>query len=280
VTTTSPKQRGNVSSSQTPIYVLFDAETVEGAAKLTRDHLVRLAAGVVGAVHIKGFGTAEECDAVVRGLDNCPMSSYDEEIVVPRIPKLGPAAYDHYDAFGLGEAYWRDAEESRRHRSTLLDGADPLDLAVDRVRRAWGGTMTPALTGGREMFAGMIRETTGGMRMHWDEIARELPGALDEPVVAQLVFNWYLSMPEGGGSTTVYRRRWQPGDERVRDGYGYAEEIAATEPGVTVRPEAGDAVLFDPRNYHAVRGNEGPGRRVAIAFFLGVTAAGSLTYWS
>jgi hypothetical protein len=280
MTTTTPARPENVSSNQTPIYVLFDVETVDGADKLTRDHLVRLAGGVVGAIHVKGFGTAAESRAVLDGLDRCPLGSYDEEIVQPRIPKLGPAAYDHYDAHGLGDAYWTDAAESERHRATLLDGADPLDTAVSRVAAAWGGGTTPATTGGRRMFAGMIRETTGGMKMHWDEIARELPGALDEPVVAQIGFNWYLSMPEGGGATHVYRRRWLPGDEQWRDGYGYSEALAEHEPKVVVRPEAGDAVFFDPRNYHAVRGNEGPGRRVALSFFMGVTARGPLLYWS
>lgn len=270
----------NVSSNQTPIYVLFDVETVESAGKLTRDHLVRLAAGTIGAIHIKDFATSDECGTVLRGLDDVPMGSYDEEIVYPRIPKLGPAAYDHYDAHGLGDAYWRDAEESARHRATLLDGADPLDLAVERIGAAWGGPMAPASCGGRPMYGGMIRETTGGMKMHWDEIARELPGALDDPAVAQIGFNWYLSMPEGGGSTRIFRRRWQPSDERARDGYGYDEALASGEPYVEVRPGPGDAVVFDPRNYHAVRGNEGPGRRVALSFFMGVSAGGTLQYWS
>ncbi|MEU3537028.1 hypothetical protein AB0E70_36480 [Streptomyces murinus] len=278
-TATAPG-RENVSSNQTPIYVLFDAETVESPEKLTRDHFVRLAAGTLGAVVVRNFASAEENAGVLRGLDTCPMGSYDEEIVVPRIPKLGPAAYDHYDAHGLGGAYWQDAEESARHRSVLLDGGDPVRPAVDRIHRAWGGAMRPATADGREMYAGMIRETTGGMKMHWDEIGREMPGTLDEPVIAQLGFNWYLSMPAAGGSTKIFRRRWLPGDEAYRDGYGYAEELAEREPGVVVTPRAGDAVFFDPRNYHTVRGNEGPGRRVALSFFLGLTADGTLTYWS
>ncbi|MFD9724300.1 phytanoyl-CoA dioxygenase family protein [Streptomyces sp. NPDC059072] len=270
----------NVSSNETPIYVLFDVETVDSPEKLTRDHLVRLAAGTVGAVHIKNFGSPAECAAVLQGLDSVPMGSYDEEIVVPRIPKLGPAAYDHYDAYGLGAAYWEDAERSAVHRARLLDGADPLAVAAGRIRAAWDGPMAPATCSGRAMYAGMIRETTGGMKMHWDEIARELPGALDDPVVSQIGFNWYLSMPEAGGATHIFRRRWLPGDERARDGYGYDEALAADEPRVVVRPSSGDAVIFDPRNYHAVRGNEGPGRRVALSFFMGVGADGTLQYWS
>ncbi|MFG3282499.1 putative 2OG-Fe(II) oxygenase [Streptomyces sp. NPDC048111] len=278
--TTTALSRENVSSNQTPIYVLFDVETVDSPEKLTRDHLVRLAAGTVGAVQVKNFGSPAECAAVLEALDSVPMGSYDEEIVVPRIPKLGPAAYDHYDAHGLGAAYWEDAERSTAHRSGLLNGTDPLAAATERVRAAWGGPMEPASCDGRAMYAGMIRETTGGMKMHWDEIARELPGALDEPVIAQIGLNWYLSVPEAGGQTQIFRRRWLPGDERARDGYGYAEELARDEPSVTVRPEAGDVVMFDPRNYHAVRGNEGPGRRVALSFFMGVGADGTLQYWS
>lgn len=271
----------NVSSNETPIYVLFDVETVESPEKLTRDHLIRLASGTLGAIHIKKFGSAQECAAVMRGLDTCPMGSYDEQIVVPRIPKLGPAAYDFYGAHGLVESYWREAAEAEGYRGVLLDGADPLTVAVDRLAGAWGdGGMRPASSGGRSMFAGMIRETTGGMKMHWDEIARELPGALDEPAIAQIGFNWYLSMPEAGGATHIFRRRWLPGDESSREGYGYAEAIAEDEPRVVVRPESGDGVLFDPRNYHAVRGNDGPGRRVALSFFMGFTAAGHLQYWS
>lgn len=267
----------DVSSNGSPIYTLFDAETTDD---LRPDHLQRLASGVLGAVRVRGFGPAEMCSKIMTALDEHPLGAYDAEVVYPPVAKLGPAAYDYYGARELNRDYWHSAEESAAVRTTLLDGADPLGHAVERFRSVWPGPVAPATCQGRPLFAGMIREISTGMKMHWDEIVRELPGALDTEPVCQLAFNWYLSMPEGGGDTWVYRRRWSPADEKYRDGYGWAEEIVADEPAAAVRPEAGDAIVFDPRNYHLVRASEGEGRRVSLSFFLGVTGQGELLYWS
>jgi hypothetical protein len=93
----------------------------------------------------------------------------------------------------------------------------------------------------------MIREISNGAKLHFDEITREFPGVLDETPASFLTLNWYLSMPETGGETSVFRHRWRPADERHRDGYGYgyAETVVADEPVATVRPDTGDAVIFD-----------------------------------
>lgn len=37
--------------------------------------------------------------------------------------------------------------------------------------------------------------------------------------------------------------------------------------------------MFNPTHIHAVKPNRG-GRRIAAAFFLGLTSAGQLIYWS
>jgi L-gamma-glutamyl-L-propargylglycine hydroxylase len=265
----------DVSTTASPIYTLFDLATVDA---LDRTLLLRLAAGVLGGIHVRNFSSAQECAELVEAIAQCPMGSYDEETVVPRIAKLGPAAYDYYGEHGLTDDYWNAVAEAEKIRSGLGPG-DPLAAAVERIAAAWGGPVGPALSGGQDMFAGMIRETNGGMRVHWDEIARELPGALDDLPIAQLAFNWYLSMPESGGDTLVYRHRWDPLDERRREGYGYEEAMVSQRPVVSVRPEAGDVVLFDPRNFHTVRPAQN-GSRMSISFFLGITGDGTLRYWS
>jgi hypothetical protein len=266
-----------MSANASPIFTLFDTEIVD---ELRADHILRLAAGVLGAVQVTGFGSPELCAQVMRALDDHPLGQYDERIVYPPVAKLGPAAYDFYGAYQLTEEYWQAAMEAAEVRSTLLAGADPLEFVIDRIRTAWDGPVIPATANGRPLFAGMVRETTSGMRMHFDEIVRELPGALDAPPVCQLAFNWYLSMPEGGGDTLVYKRRWVPADEEYRDGYGWAEETVADVPVAAARAQAGDAIIFDPRNYHAVQANSGAGRRVSLSFFLGVPGGGQLIYWS
>jgi hypothetical protein len=277
VTQTVTERLRDMSANASPIFTLFDAESTP---RLTRDHILRLATGVVGAIRIEGFGSAEECSAVMTALDDEELGSYDETVVFPRIAKLGPAAYDFYGVGTLSDDYWAAAQQADERRARLLGGQDPMPLVIERLTAAWDGPVAPATCGGRPLFAGMVRETTQGMKMHFDEIARELPGALDEQPVAQLGFNWFVSAPVGGGETVVYRRTWRPNDEGHRDGYGWHESMVADEPRVEVRPELGDAILFDPRNYHAVRTNVGGGRRVSLSFFVGVTASGTLRYWS
>ncbi|MFD0853045.1 2OG-Fe(II) oxygenase, partial [Actinomadura adrarensis] len=155
-----------------------------------------------------------------------------------------------------------------------------MDLAIDTIREAWGGPVTAATSRGRAMFSGMIREIREGAKLHFDEITREFPGILDHTPASFLSINWYLSMPEKGGETSVYRHPWHPRDERFRDGYGYLEDVVAGDPVATVRPETGDALIFDTRNLHLVRPVAGQGRRVSLSFFLGITGSGALQLWS
>ncbi|MFD8728229.1 putative 2OG-Fe(II) oxygenase [Streptomyces sp. NPDC059611] len=267
----------DISSNASPIFTLFDSETAD---ELTRDHILRLAVGVLGAVRIRGFSSPEECAAIMEGLDRREFGEYDQNLIFPPIAKIGPAAYDYYGAHTLTDAYWQDADEARRLRSKLYGGNDPMDVAVARVARGWGGEVEPARSRGREMFAGMIREIANGAKLHFDEIVREFPGIVDETPASFLTLNWYLSMPEEGGETRVYRRRWRPADEIHRDGYGYDEKVVEDEPVAVASPQTGDVVIFDSRNLHAVNAIGGEGRRVSLSFFLGVTGRGPLQIWS
>lgn len=267
----------DLSSNSSPIFTMFDAEVID---KLTVDHLLRLATGVLGMVRVRGFAAPAMCARIMGALANAPMGSYDETVIYPPVAKLGPAAYDSYGANELDGNYWQLAGDAAKIRGTLLDGGDPLAYAIGALRDAWGGPMEPARSNGRPLFAGMVRETAIGLKMHFDDIEHELPDALELRPVSQLALNWYISMPDGGGDTVVYRRRWTPSDEAHRDGYGWDESVVDGIPSASARPEVGDVIIFDPRNYHLVRPNVGDGRRVSFSFFLGVTGRGELIYWS
>jgi 2OG-Fe(II) oxygenase superfamily len=277
VTSITSKSQGDLSASDSPDFTMFDVET---AGRLTRDHIMRLAVGVSGAVLIKGFSSRQDCDDIMAALETCELGAYDEQVITPRIAKLGPAVNDLYSSGQLNEHYWEHCAQALRTRSTLLRGTDPMELAVGRLREAWGGEVQPARTAGKPMYAGLIREMSQGSRIHFDEITREYPGTLDETPASFLTFNWYLSMPAGGGETSVFRHRWRPADEQYRDGYGYLAGAVDGEPAATMTPEAGDAAIFDARNLHVVRPGRGAGRRVTVSFFLGITGRGPLEIWS
>lgn len=257
----------------TPVYTLFEAETTD---RLTQGHLLRLAAGIVGLVQVKGFFSTSECESIVKALDLHEMGAYN---FTPPIAKLGPAAYDFYKTGLLSEEYFAKAELDGKSRSSLLDGDDPLLLATSRLADVWGSAVEPATSEGRTMYAGMIREINKSALMHFDEVVRECPTAMDLPPVAQIAFNCHLTKPNGGGDAVVFRRKWMPADEQHRDGYGYQGYLTEGEPSLSANPDVGDVVLFDPRNYHLVT-PVASGRRITLSFFIGVTGMGPLIVWS
>ncbi|WP_125778217.1 2OG-Fe(II) oxygenase family protein [Antribacter gilvus] len=262
----------------TPVHGLFDVVSTDS---LTREHIVSLAAGTTAAVQVKNFFDVGFCTEIMDALETCELGAYDEQVVVPRIAKLGPAAYDAYFDGQLADSYWEHADQATTTRRSLVSGRDPLWTAFDRLESAWGTSRIDCATvGGRQLFAGMIREINKGARMHFDEVVREFPGVFDEMPLVQLAFNCHLAMPETGGEATVFRRRWHPQDENHRDGYGYSAELVEGQPNVSLRTEVGDAMLFDPRNYHRVEPATGAGRRVTLSFFIGITADGRLIAWS
>ncbi|MER7620938.1 2OG-Fe(II) oxygenase [Streptomyces sp. NPDC126503] len=255
---------------------LFDVLSKDEPA---RSDLVRLAAGTLAAVRIPHHLSAERCAELIKALDTADFDTYDERRIFPPVTKFGPAVFDYYLDGTIRPEYWEHAERSRATWKQIVGDDDPLDTLVAELRRIWQGPVEPATVGGRELFVGMVRELTGGARMHFDELMREFPGVFDHELVAQFGFNCYISVPEEGGELVVYRRRWKPSDDQKRIGYGWNESVAADEPRVQVKPTVGDSVWFDSRNYHAINPNTA-GRRLSLAFFCGVTTENKLVLWS
>jgi hypothetical protein len=140
--------------------------------------------------------------------------------------------------------------------------------------------VTAATIKGRAVFGGTLREINEGALIHYDEVVREYPaGVFDQHVTAQLAFNLWVLGPAEGGATTIWRRRWQPCDEQHREHYGFRRGVVESSQQVSLRPTTGDALLFNPANMHAVQPNPGS-RRIAFAFFLGLTTTGNLIAWS
>ncbi|MGW7001301.1 hypothetical protein ACWGCW_00385 [Streptomyces sp. NPDC054933] len=140
--------------------------------------------------------------------------------------------------------------------------------------------MVPATIDGRVVFGGTLREINAGALVHFDDVNREFPqGVFGQHITAQLAFNVWVAVPEQGGVTSVWRRRWHPGDEAHRDAYGYTPTVVEGWQEVQHRPQLGDGLLFNPNNFRAMQANPRQ-RRIAFAFFLGLTTVGPLIVWS
>jgi hypothetical protein len=259
-----------------PLFAAIDT------AAFTDRHLADLSAGTIAAVRVPAFFDILTCRDAMAALDRLPTANYDPERVPTPIARFGPALNDYRSPDGQMDVrwYWHDVESARAawHRSGL--SPDPVAIAMDRLGAVWGSAVTPATISGRAVFSGTLREINAGALVHYDDINREFPtGLFDQDIVAQLAFNVWAAVPETGGVTTVWRHRWEPADEQHRESYGYQTQAVEGCQHVRVSPRVGDGLLFNPANFHAVEPNPG-GRRIAFAFFLGLTTTGQLIAWS
>lgn len=254
---------------------------VENQAFTDRD-IAALAAGTTGAVRIPGFLTPADCASALNAIENLPVGTYDPERMGAKIARFGPALND-FRAPGGGldaDRYWQATDGARVAWVSAGMRPDPVAVSLERLGRAWGAAISPATIGGRAAFGGTLREINEGALIHFDEVVREYPSALfDQTITAQLAFNVWVSVPSSGGETRVWRRHWHPTDEAHRQAYGYRPDVVEGHQELRLPPELGDALLFNPTNFHAVEPCAS-GRRIAFAFFLGLTSTGHLVYWS
>ncbi|MFF4948819.1 proline hydroxylase [Streptomyces chattanoogensis] len=254
---------------------------VEARAFTDRD-IAALAAGTTGAVRIPGFLAAADCACAVEAIENLPVVTYAPERVTVKISRFGPALNDYRAPKGGVDAdrYWQATDESRAIWTRSGLRPDPLAVSLECLGRAWGAAISPATIGGRAAFGGTLREINEGALIHFDEVVREHPKALfDQTIMAQLAFNVWITVPSSGGKTRLWRRRWHPTDEAHREAYGYRPDVVDGHQELRLPPRLGEALLFNPANFHAVEPNPGD-RRVAFAFFLGLPSTGHLAYWS
>lgn len=240
--------------------------------------LNRLAAGTCAAVIWPKLFEGE-LSVVMQALTQTSFETYDEKRLYPPIMKIGPAVYDYYTKAGIDHLYWRQALHASAVLTRIFNGADPVTLILEKLRRGLGIPVGPAKIGDRPLNVGILREFQSGSKIHFDEIVREYPGQLDVEPIVQLAFNLHLAAPVDGNALTVWKHRWVPSDDRFRDGYGWNQKLLLEIPSATVYAHAGDAVWFDSRNFHQVARCSG-NRRITLSFFCGFTMTGELIVWS
>ncbi|MER7846235.1 proline hydroxylase [Kitasatospora sp. NPDC096077] len=224
------------------------------ATAFTERHLADLVAGTTAAVRVPDFLSDATCQAIGRALGRLPTAVYDPARVADPIVRFGPALNDYRTPDGGldHERYWPAADAARAAWTRAGLRPDAVAAALKLLGCAWGEAIQPATVHGRPLFGGTVREINSGALIHYDEAVREVPGLFDQHLTAQLAFNAWILAPEAGGETRLWRRRWQPEDERHRHSYGYQPPVTDGAQLLELTPSAGDGLLFAPANYHAI----------------------------
>jgi hypothetical protein len=251
------------------------------AREFQRQHIADLAAGRIAAVKVTDLLPPAVCAETLQALSKAEFEAYDRERVHPPVMRFGVGVSDHRRDGRIADSYWPAIEGSRAAWAGLGLPFDPFDLCRKAVAADWPAGIAVGTSGGRPMGAGVAREPNGGFQVHYDNALREFTGnLLDDNLICQFAFNLYLSVPSVGGETVVWRHRWAPQDEafRLSGSYGFAAEVVGDAESFELKPAVGEALLFDPRNFHAVRPSR-DSRRVALGMSIGLSDTGQLLAW-
>jgi len=251
------------------------------ATSFDRDLLADLAAGRCAAIRVPDLLPSAVCDEVLQALTAVDFESYDRQRVYPPVMRFGSGVSDHRRSGVVADSYWTALEDAAQEWRSLGLSTDPFALCREALSAQWPHGAAVGRRRGREMGAGVAREPNQGFQVHFDDALREFTGnLLDANLIAQFAFNLYLSVPEVGGETVVWRHRWCPADEasRLPHSYGYDSSVVSDAEHFELKPTRYEALLFDPRNFHAVRPSQGT-RRIALGFSVGLADTGELLTW-
>lgn len=249
------------------------------ADALTEDLLEALFANEIGGVRLQGFVSPQACSAVSEAVISNGFDYY--ETLDPPLGRIGIAQYDFRDKKA---EYFRQAAIAHETRKRIFaDAGDPIPQVIDALTPAWRGKVGLAAEDAYgDYFAGIVRITVGGIKVHCDWAQHDAVGWHVGTVESQLVWNLYYSLTEVGGETTVYQRPSTPDIEDYAEGaFGfYRPDAVENSPSYEVSPVRGEVILFNSRNAHSVKPATGEGVRISASSFVGRMPDGSLVLWS
>lgn len=147
-------------------------------------------------------------------------------------------------------------------RRTLAEafGLDSLEVATEADDRRYA--------------AAVVRLHADGVcnPLHNDHIARDAAGTGLRVGGVRSQFSCVVCLQECtvGGELELYRKLWEPADERfkIAGGLGYDAGVVAGADRITFKPHTGDIYVMNPVHYHAINTVGGDERRT-LGFFFG-----------
>lgn len=248
--------------------------------ELSKDGLAAVFDNEIAGLRVPGFVAESTCQVATDAVNAHGFDYYEK--LQPPLGRIGITQYEH---IGDKPKYFELAAKARQVRESIFaEAGDPVALVVDALNQAWpDGADVASEPGFGSYFAGVVRITVGGIRMHCDWGPHDAPGWQIGNSTGQLAWNIFYDLTEIGGETTVYRQPWSPELEEFADpsafGYYLPAAVENRERRVN-RPGRGELVIFSSRNLHTVAPALGAGVRISASSFVGMLPDRSLALWS
>ena len=249
-------------------------KTIE-ECKLDENNLKLLIDNQIPAIRIKSFATELEAEDLANQL----LTHAKKTSSVKTVTRLGISQYEQ----GLVEGkanYFSLVEECNQTLDQVTQTTfHPVNRLSNLLKNYIPDVGVLTEPGYGSYFAGVGKLRTGHTPVHIDYGPRDAPEWAIGKVKAQLAWNCYLRVPPTGGLLKVWEKPWVPEDEihAVKDTYYHSETVVENARYVLLKPQVGDILLLNSRNFHTVTPCEG---RVAFGSFIGLMPEGSLRFWS
>lgn len=255
-------------------------ERIEGEP--LRDDFVALFANDIAYIKIADFVDAGERARVVEALLRRGLRPYEFDFDSANVPEASHLFEVHYlhEQRDPTEYFPRAAESRAEYRRLCAEvGFDPAQRVFDRIGKAMETPVEIARQGPNEYNHVIARDLAASSLLHAD-FGPMIPARWSiSAVVAQYAWNLYLTDPVRGGECVLYHRFWQREDDEhlIPGSYSHDERLVADAQRVVIDVRPGDLMLFNCRNYHAVRPAAAP--RITLGGHIGRTPDQRLIAW-
>ena len=233
--------------------------------------LRRLVLGDVAVVRLRGLLPAEEFDRNRAALRRIFATATTTRYANGALTTIGPYLAKYLDR---PDEYFADARAAQDRLDAV--GFDLAAQVRTALVKAFGlNSLEPAREPGARVHGeAVVRVHADGVSnpLHNDNIMRDAAGT--ELTLAELRHQLScvvcIEECDTGGELHIYRRPWQPDDERfkVPGHLGYEAAVVQGAPRHVFTPHAGDVYLINPTNYHEIA-RVGGADRTTLGFFIG-----------
>ena len=244
------------------------------------NYLSQLFDNQIGSVRIHNFFDLNACSSAVSNILKAGFGFYED--VVPPIGRIGITQFEHTNDEDSKYNYFNKVTIADSNYSKIFEN---LHSPVDEVTKFLGSfykTSVAVEDTDKKYFTGLLRIVSEAL-LHCDWAPRDAPGWSIADINAQISWNIYLQTAEMGGESEVFNRQWQNGDDSfmIQDSYGYDRDIVQGCESVVLKPETGDLIFINSRNFHTVRNCEqAESMRVTCSSFAGRKSNNVLKFWS
>ena len=257
---------------------------VKEAVELNAENLQRLFDNEVAAIRIEKFATLEDCKIFADAMRTVSLKyqTYHEEIP-DKVGFIGTGVYEFL--LKSKEEYFEAVDEGYAHQRQVIDQAwDPVQRMVETLQAHTQETVGRAAENGRKYFAGVIRNTSGGVKLHADFAPSDAPDYLISEINGQVTWNLYVEATKRGGVLTVHNSPWSvdPKAGEIVHNYPLPKSMVTGADRFESETVVGDVVIFNTQNPHEISdgGWDEKHGRLQVGSFVGRMPNGDLILWS